>query len=114
MAARNAADNMIHATTKSLEELGDQVEADEKSRIESAIAALQTAMKGEDKDEIEAKTKELAEASGKLAERVYAQKGGEQAGGAEAQPGAEAESGASSSKEDVVDAEFEEVNNDKK
>ena len=111
VAARNAADNMIHATTKSMEELGDQVEADEKSRIETAIEALQTAMKGEDKDEIEAKTKDLAEASGKLAERVYAQKGGEQGAG-EAQ--AEAESGGSSSKEDVVDAEFEEVNDDKK
>jgi molecular chaperone DnaK len=117
VAARNTADNMIHATTKSLEELGDQVEADEKSSIESAIEALQTAMKSEDKDDIEAKTKALADASGKLAERVYAQKGAEE-GAAEAQPGAgaEAESGASSasSKEDVVDAEFEEVKEDNK
>jgi len=118
VAARNTADNMIHATTKSMEELGDQVEADEKSSIESAIEALQTAMKGEDKDEIEAKTKELAEASGKLAERVYAKKGAEE-GAAEAQSGAGAEaeaegSASSSSKEDVVDAEFEEVKEDNK
>jgi molecular chaperone DnaK len=111
VAARNTADSMIHATTKSLEELKDQVEADEKSRIEAAIEALKTAMKGEDKDEIEAKTKELAEASGKLAERVYAQKGEGAEGEAQAQ--AETET-TSESKEDVVDAEFEEVKEDNK
>ncbi len=111
VAARNTADNMIHATTKSMEELGDQVEADEKASIESAIEALKEAMKGEDKDDIEAKTQALTEASGKLAERVYAQKAAE--GGAEAQPESQAES-ASSDKDDVVDAEFEEVKEDNK
>lgn len=111
--ARNTADNMIHATTKTMEELGDQVEAGEKSSIESAIEALQTAMKGEDKDEIEAKTKEMAEVSGKLAERVYAQKGAEAGGEGQAEATAEAES-ASAAKDDVVDAEFEEVKEDNK
>ena len=111
VAARNTADNMIHATTKSLEELGDQVEADEKSSIEAAIEALKTAMKGEDQAEIEAKTKDLAEASGKLAERVYAQKGGAEAGAGEPD---DSQGGASSDKDDVVDAEFEEVKEDKK
>jgi len=111
VAARNAADNMIHATTSSMKELGDQVAADEKSSIEAAIEALKTAMKGEDKAEIEAKTEALATLSGKLAERVYAQKGGEQ-GAAEA--GHQAEQGAAGSKDDVVDAEFEEVKDDKR
>ncbi len=109
--ARNTADNMIHATTKSMEELGDQVEADEKSSIEAAIEALKTAMKGEDKDEIEAKTKDLTEISGKLAERVYAQKGADAGGEAQAEASAES---ASAEKDDVVDAEFEEVKEDNK
>ena len=110
---RNTADTMIHATTKSLAELGDQVEADEKSTIEAAIEALKEAMKGEDKADIEAKTLALTEVSGKLAERVYAQKGGEGAAeaGAEATHDASADAG---SKDDVVDAEFEEVKDDKK
>ena len=114
VAVRNTADNMIHATTKSMEELGDQVEADEKAGIESAIEALKEAMKGEDKDDIEAKTQALTEVSGKLAERVYAQKAGDEAG-PDVQPEATAETEtASSAKDDVVDAEFEEVKDDKK
>ncbi len=107
--ARNQADGMIHATEKSLKELGDQVAADEKSSIEAAVEALKDAVKGEDKDAIEAKTNSLAELSGKLAERVYAQKAGD--GGADA-----GSSGASSSKADdsAVDAEFEEIKDDEK
>ncbi len=107
--ARNHADNMIHATEKSLKELGDQVAADEKSSIESAIEVLKDAVKGDDKDAIEAKTNSLAELSGKLAERVYAQKAGD--GGDDA-----GSSGSSSSKADdgVVDAEFEEIKDDDK
>ncbi len=108
--ARNSADGMIHATTKSMDELGEQVEAEEKASIETAIEALKEALKGDDKAEIEAKTQALAEASGKLAERVYAQKAAEE--GAEGQPQPETE--ATAAKDDVVDAEFEEVKNDKK
>ena len=112
VAARNTADGMIHATTKSMTELGEQVEAEEKASIESAIEGLQEAMKGDDKDDIEAKTQALTEASGKLAERVYAQKAA--AEGGDAQSGdAGAESETASAKEDVVDAEFEEVKEDK-
>ena len=117
--ARNQADNLIHATTKSLSDLGAQVEADEKRRIEEAIEALKSAMKNDDKADIEAKTRTLAELSGKIAERVYAQKsaaGGEDGGGqgGGAAPGGESaaggQSGASSAgRDDVVDAEFEEV-----
>jgi molecular chaperone DnaK len=107
ISARNQADGMIHATEKSLKDLGDQVAAEEKSAIESAIADLQEAVKGDDKDAIEAKTNALAEVSGKLAERVYAQKSASEGD----------DSGASASKkadDGVVDAEFEEVKEDDK
>ena len=112
--ARNTADNMIHATSKSMKELGDKLEADEKSRIEAAISALKDVMKGDDKAMIEAKTQALAEASGKMAERLYAQQS--QTGG-NAQPGAgdaQAAGGKQAGGDDVVDAEFEEVQDDKK
>jgi molecular chaperone DnaK len=109
--ARNQADNLIHATKKSMKELGDdKLEAGEKEAIEGAISELEEAMKGEDKDAIEAKTKALVEASGKMAERVYAQQG-EQGAAAE---GAEAASTDSGAGDDVVDAEFEEVKDDTK
>jgi molecular chaperone DnaK len=104
--ARNQADGLIHATNKSLTDLGDKVEADEKAKIESAIEELQQALKGEDKADIEAKTAALSEAAGKLAERAYAEN-------AEAGDSAASE-GASAQNDDVVDAEFEEVDDDKK
>jgi len=112
--ARNTADSLIHATRKSMEEMGDQLEADEKTSIEKAIADLEEAMKGDDKDDIEAKTKALTDASGKMAERMYAQQGAE--GGPTAEDvtgGADADSGAPGGGDDVVDAEFEEVKEDK-
>jgi len=106
--ARNTADNMIHATKKSLDELGDKVDESEKSSIESAISDLEEVMKGEDKDAIESKTQVLTELSGKLAEKLYSQadaEGGATATDANAQ---------ASNNDDVVDAEFEEVDEDKK
>jgi molecular chaperone DnaK len=104
--ARNQADGLIHATNKSLSELGDKVEESEKKDIEAAIETLQEAMKGDDKEAIEARTRELGEKSGKLAERLYQEKAAE--GGAEAS--AEAGAGGETGDEgDVVDAEFEEV-----
>jgi len=108
--ARNQADNMIHATEKSLAEMGDKVEADEKQAIETAIADLKEALKGDDKDVIEAKTQALAEASGKLAERMYQQQGGAEGATADAAAGAES----AAADDDVVDAEFEEVDDNKK
>ncbi len=111
VAARNTAEGMIHATEKSMHELGDQVGADEKSSIESAISELKEAIKGNDKAAIEAKTAALTELSGKLAERVYAQKGGAE-GGAHADAGHASQEGASD--DGVVDAEFEEVKDDNK
>jgi molecular chaperone DnaK len=111
--ARNQADTMIHATRKSMKELGDKVQGDEKKSIEDAIEALEKAIKTEDKAEIEAKTSALAEVSGKLAERVYREQTA--TSGPEQQPGRQAGAGGQSGgSEDVVDAEFEEVNDDKK
>jgi molecular chaperone DnaK len=120
--ARNQADNMIHATEKALEDLGEQVDADEKTRIEDGIKALQEAIKGDDKDDIEGKTKALAEVSGKLAEKVYAQQGAAAGGGAPCAEGftdaaqkaqQEQSSDGGEKKDDVVDAEFEEVKDNK-
>ena len=110
---RNQADNMIHATKKSMEEMGDdKLEEGEKETIETAIKGLEEAMKGDDKEAIEAKTKTLAEASAKMAERAYAEKAG--AEGASGEGGADASAGSqSSADDDVVDAEFEEVKDDK-
>jgi molecular chaperone DnaK len=102
---RNKADGLIHATNKSLKDLGDKVNAGEKQDIESAIEALQQAMKGDDKEAIEQKTEALAEQSGKLAERVYK----EQAAQGEAASGDSAAAGTAGGGDDVVDAEFEEV-----
>lgn len=119
---RNRADMMIHATTKSMKELGADVGDDERQKIESAIDALKEAMKTDDKQAIEEKTQVLTEASGKMAERLYAKKGAA-AGGDDTQQGGstgEASGGdagnASQERqaENVVDAEFEEVKDDKK
>ncbi len=109
--ARNTADSLIHATEKSLKDLGDKVDAGEKSAIESALEALKEAVKGDDKDDIEAKTQKLAEASGKLAEKAYADQGAQAGAGAEA--AADQSGGSAAADDDVVDAEFEEVDDKK-
>jgi molecular chaperone DnaK len=106
--AKNTAENMIHSTEKSIKDLGDKVEAGEKAAAESAIAELKTAIEGDDKDLIEAKTQVLTEAAGKIAEKAY----GEQAQEGAAQPGAE-QAGSAAADDDVVDAEFEEVKENK-
>lgn len=69
---RNSADGLVHATRKTLEEAGDKVEAAEKETIEAAIIALEVAIKSDDVDDIEAKTKALTEASAGMAEKMYA------------------------------------------
>jgi molecular chaperone DnaK len=107
--ARNAADNMIHATEKSLKDLGDKVEAAEKEGVEKAIAELQEAVKGDDKDLIEQKTQALTEAAGKIAEKAYAQ--AQQQGGAAEEAADQAQKAGD---DEVVDAEFEEVKEDNK
>ena len=105
--ARNAADGMVHSVKKSLTEHGDKLDVDEKEKIEAAIKEVEEIIKSDDKEAIEAKTNALMEASHKLAEKIYAQQQAE--GGAEA--GAQAEGTAD---DNVVDAEFEEVKDDKK
>ena len=105
--ARNQADALVHATKKQIEEAGDALPADEKEKIEAALAELETASKGEDKAEIEAKTQALAEASQKLGE-IAQQKAQAGEAGAE-QPEAQAKQD-----DDIVDAEFEEVKDEKK
>jgi molecular chaperone DnaK len=110
--ARNHADAMIHSANKSMEQLGDKMDSGEKETIESAIKDLEEAIKGEDKDRIESLSKVLGDASAKMAERLYAQQGEAGAGSASAGEAAGGEAGGA--KDDVVDAEFEEVKDDKK
>jgi len=108
--ARNQGDAMIHATEKSLKDLGDQVTEEEKTAISAATEELKSALEGTDIEAITAKTQALAEASGKLAEKAYAQN----AGATDANADAGATDANASKDDDVVDAEFEEVKDDKK
>ncbi|MGK0444570.1 MAG: molecular chaperone DnaK [Bermanella sp.] len=105
---RNTADGMVHATKKTLEEAGDKATEEEKTAIEAALAEVEEALKGDDKDAIEAATTKLTEASSGLAQKMYAeQAAAQQAGEAGAQ---QQEAGKD---DDVVDAEFEEVKDNK-
>ncbi len=101
--ARNQADGLLHATRKSLEELGDKVEDGERKEIEAAMEDLRTVLKSDDKDDIEAKSGKLGELSGKLAQRAYQ---AEQAAG-------QSETASSADQGNVVDADFEEVKDNK-
>ncbi len=109
--AKNRAEALVHETRRNLEEHGDKIDAATKESIESALGALEEAMKGEDKDDIEAKTQTLAQAAMKLGEAAYKASQGEggEAGG-EGTAGAET----STSDEEVVDADFEEVDDNDK
>ena len=112
--ARNLAENLVYSTKKSVEELGDKVEDQEKQDVEAAITEVEEAVKGNDKDVIEEKTRKLTEVAGKLAERAYQQAaaaGGDADSGGEDRP-ADGNNGAGD--ENVVDAEFEEVDDTKK
>ncbi len=107
--ARNQADALIHASEKSLKELGDKATGEERHAIESAISDLKSVLEKDDKDAIERKTNALAEASAAVAQKLYAEEG---------RPGASDTAGEGdgdgASSEDVVDAEFEEVDDDRK
>jgi molecular chaperone DnaK len=110
--AKNHAEALIHSTEKAVAEHGSKVGEAERKAIENAIADLKEALKGDDNDVIQAKTNTLAQASMKLGEAMYkAQQDGE--GGGPGDPGA-TPGGEPGKKEDVVDAEFTEVNDDKK
>ncbi len=106
--ARNTADGLVHATRKTLEEAGSKVDAAEKEKIEAAILATEAAIKSGDIAEIEAKTKELTDVSSSLAQKMYAEKQAGAQGGAAG--GAQGNAGQN---DDAVDAEFEEVKDDK-
>ncbi|MEL0578524.1 molecular chaperone DnaK [Pectobacterium punjabense] len=101
--ARNQGDHLLHSTRKQLEEVGDKLAADDKAAIDDALKALESALKGEDKAEIEAKIQALVQVSGKLLEA------------SQPQPGAEGTADDASARrdDDVVDAEFEEVKDKK-
>ncbi|WP_188150914.1 molecular chaperone DnaK [Teredinibacter waterburyi] len=106
--ARNTLEGLVHATKKTLEEAGDKATAEEKAAIDEAISEAETAAKGNDKEAMEAATKKLTDASGSLAQKLYAE---QQAAGAQAG----AESAAEKPADDgVVDAEFEEVKDENK
>ena len=106
--ARNTADAMIHATKKTLQEAGDEASESEKSEIEAAIEALETALKSTDLEDIEAKTQKLTEVSSSLAQKMYAKQA--EAGAAGNAEEAQASNG---EHDDAVDAEFEEVKDEK-
>jgi molecular chaperone DnaK len=106
--ARNQLDALIHSTTKSLKEYGEQLTADEKSAIEAAVKEAEEVVKSDDKDAIEAKSEALATAAQKLGEKMYA---AEQAKSQGADAGASHES--HKDEGDVVDAEFTEVKDKK-
>lgn len=102
---RNQADALVHGTRKQLDEVGDSLAASDKEAVETALSDLEAAIKGNDKADIEAKQQALIEASGKLMEAAQAK--AQQAGG-------DTDSSAKQAADDVVDAEFEEVKDDKK
>ena len=104
--ARNAAEAMAHSVRRSLEEHGEKIEADEKTKIEDALRELEAAMLADDKEAIEAKTDHLMKASQKLGEKVYADAGATAGGPDQASADTNAKS------DDVVDADFKEVKRD--
>ncbi|MBX3301802.1 MAG: molecular chaperone DnaK [Nitrospira sp.] len=110
--AKNQADNLVYQTEKNLTEYGDKVSADEKTKIQDAIAAVKKALEGTDAEAIESATQALMTTSHKLAEEMYKKA----AASPGPQPGATTDAGADEVKTDekVVDAEFEEVDKDKK
>jgi molecular chaperone DnaK len=105
--ARNTLEGLIHATQKTLKEAGDKATAEEKSAIEAAIKDAEEAVKGDDTAQMEAATTKLTEASGPLAQKMYAEQQGQAAG-------ADTNQDAGPADDSVVDAEFEEVKEDKK
>jgi len=110
VAARNTADGMVHAARKTLEEAGDNATEDERSAIDAAIAEVEEAIKGDDAGAMEAATTKLTEATGGVAQKMYAAQQAQDASAATDAADADAEP----DQGDVVDAEFEEVKEDKR
>jgi molecular chaperone DnaK len=108
---RNRADSLVHASEKALKDLGDKVAAEDRASVEAAVSDLKAVLKGDDKDIIEKKAAALAEASAKIAQQAYAS----QAGAGQGAPGGAGAGGGgpTGGKDEVLDAEFEEVDKDK-
>jgi molecular chaperone DnaK len=104
---KNQGDQLVHATEKTLEDLGEKVETEERGKVESAIAELKEALKTDDQSTIEAKVKTLSEASVGIAQKAFEEAQSKAAAD-------EQESGNGSGDENVVDAEYEEVNEEDK
>jgi len=103
--ARNTADGMVHSSKKMIEEVGDKATDEEKAAVQVAIDALEEALKGDDKEAIETATATLTEASGAIAQKMYAEDAAAQGG---------AEGAGEAGPDDAVDAEFEEVKDEDK
>jgi molecular chaperone DnaK len=112
--ARNSADALIYSTEKSIKDLGDKVDSATKTKVEEATAALRKAMEGENTEEIKRLSDELTQTSHKLAEAMYQQAAGAGQQQEGAGPEAAQADASASADEDVVDADFEEVKDDKK
>ncbi|GIX18382.1 MAG: hypothetical protein KatS3mg120_0058 [Erythrobacter sp.] len=106
--ARNQADSLVHATEKQLAEHGERIDAATKAEVETAIAAVKTALEGGDADEINAKAQALTQAAMKMGQQIY------EAQQASAAPEGDGAAAPETPAEDVVDAEFSEVDEDKK
>ena len=111
--AKNQADNLVYQTEKNIAEYGDKVSAEDKAKIQDAVAALKKALEGSDSESIESATQTLMTASHKLAEEMY-KKAASATGAPGAGTGDGAGAGSPKTDEKVVDAEFEEVDKDKK
>ena len=107
---RNAADGLAHSARKTLQEAGDKASSEDKAKIEEAIKEVEAVVKGDDKAAIEAATQKLSEASSGLAQKMYAEQAAQQAGGSQQADHAQS---AGAADDNVVDAEFEEVKDDK-
>jgi len=109
---KNQAESLVHQTERSLEELGDKVPADEKEKVETALKNLKDIMEGENKADIEAKTQALMDASMKLGEIAYRAAQESAAGDADNESAPETNANSSDSMDDVVDADFTEVDDE--
>ena len=109
--ARNQAESLIHATEKSVKEHGDKVDEAAREAIATAVTDLKSVIEAEDTEEIQTKAQALAEASMKLGEAIYKAQAEEEAAAGEAEPAGDSPA---EQDDDIVDAEFEEVQDDKK
>ena len=109
--ARNQADSLVHATEKQLEEHGDKIDASLKSEVEEKVAALKTALEGDDAADINAKAQDLSQSAMKMGQSIYEQ---EQADAGSDAPSDDDGAAGGAAEEEVVDAEFSEVDEDAK